>query len=33
MVGEPPTQRAVVGVGLLGLGAVGKAVKRFLGKE
>ena len=28
--GEPPTKRAAVGVGLLGLGAVGMAAKRFL---
>jgi membrane protein len=29
---EPPTKRAAVGVGLLGLGAVGMAAKRFLKK-
>ncbi|GEM_PF-61976 len=29
---EPPTKRAAVGVGLLGLGAVGIAAKRFLKK-
>jgi membrane protein len=29
---EPPTKRAAVGVGLLGLGAVGLAAKRFLKK-
>jgi hypothetical protein len=29
---EPPTTRAAVGIGLLGLGAVGMAAKRFLKK-
>ncbi|HEY8290934.1 MAG TPA: hypothetical protein VIG44_00535, partial [Thermomicrobiales bacterium] len=31
-VTEPPTKRAAVGVGLLGLSAVGLAAKRFLKK-
>ena len=29
---EPPTKRAAVGVGLLGLSAVGMAAKKFLKK-